>query len=223
MRYGPGPEVLRDITFHLAPGSFYFVFGPSGAGKSTLLKLMYLAERPSRGVISLFDQDIARLPRSELPGLRRRIGVVSQHLNLLDHLSARDNVALPLRIAGARAAEVREHVTELLAWVGLGDQLDAKPPTLSEGEKQRVAIARAVIARPRLLIADEPTGSVDQEQGKRLLYLFEELNKLGTTVVFATHDQALVRDGGHGILRLSDGRLESEPAQRPAARRQESV
>jgi cell division transport system ATP-binding protein len=210
MRYGSGPEVLRDVTFHLPPGSFHFVFGPSGAGKSTLLKLMYMAERPTRGVVMLFDRDPATAPRTELPALRRRIGVVSQDLHLLDHMSALDNAALPLRVAGARESEVRAHVEELLAWVGLEEQKEAKPPTLSEGERQRVAIARAVIARPRLLIADEPTGSVDTEQGRRLLYLFEELNKLGTTVVIATHDRSLVARTDRTVIKLVDGTLEIE-------------
>ena len=210
MRYGSGPEVLRDVSFHLPPGSFHFVFGPSGAGKSTLLKLMYLAERPSRGVVTVFDRDPATTSRHELPALRRRIGVVSQDFQLLDHLSALDNAALPLRVAGAREADIRSHVEELLAWVGLDEQKLAKPPALSEGEKQRVAIARAVIARPRLLIADEPTGSVDTEQGRRLLYLFEELNKIGTTVVIATHDRSLVARTDRTVLNLVDGTLEAE-------------
>ena len=211
MRYGLGAEVLRDISFHLAPGSFHFVFGPSGAGKSTLLKLMYLAERPTRGLISIFDHDLATTPRGELPSLRRRIGVVSQDLQLLHHLSARDNVALPLRVAGAAESEIRDHVVELLRWVGLAEQTEARPPTLSEGEKQRVAIARAVIARPSLLIADEPTGSVDAEQGGRLLYLFEELNKIGTTVVIATHDHSLIAGSRHPVLRLEQGELQVGP------------
>ncbi len=218
MRYGLGAEVLSDITLHLAPGSFHFVFGPSGAGKSTLLKLMYLAQRPSRGRISIFDHDLALTPRRELPTLRRRIGVVSQDLHLLDHLSALDNVALPLRIAGAREAEIRGHVVELLTWVGLGERTEAAPPTLSEGEKQRLAIARAVIARPSLIVADEPTGSVDEEQGRRLLYLFEELNKIGTTVVIATHDRSLIANTSHPVLGLSGGRLEVGPGARAPRR-----
>ena len=131
MRYGAGPEVLRDITFRLEPASFHFLTGSSGAGKSSLLKLMYLAERPSRGLISLFDRDIATAPRREMPALRRRIGVVFQDFRLIDHLSAFDNAALPLRVAGVEEAQIKEHVTELLSWVGLGDLLNAKPPTLS--------------------------------------------------------------------------------------------
>jgi len=205
MRYGMGPEVLHDVSFTIKPGSFHFVTGPSGAGKSTLLALMYLACRPSRGLITLFGRDIATLSRAELPALRRRIGVVFQDFRLLDHLTALENVALPLRVAGAKPSQIRDHVAELLSWVGLADHLDAKPPTLSGGQKQRVAIARAVISRPRLLLADEPTGNVDDTIGVRLLYLFEELQKIGTTVVIATHNESLVSRFSHPRIRLDGG------------------
>ncbi len=192
LRYGLGPEVLQDVTFALPSGSFHFLTGASGAGKSSLLRLMYLGLRPSRGRVTLFDKDIAMTRRYELPALRRRIGVVFQDFQLLDHLSTLDNVALPLRVRGVKESEVQKHVPELLGWVGLADHLHAKPPTLSGGQKQRVAIARAVIGRPDLLLADEPTGNVDDHIAMRLLHLFEELNKLGTTVVIATHNQSLV-------------------------------
>src|SRR4051812_7423444 len=207
MRYGPAPEVLRDVTFTLIPGSFTFLTGPSGAGKSTLLRLMYLAGAPSRGLITLFGRDLATAGRPDFPALRRRIGVVFQDFRLLDHLSAFDNVALPLRIAGRSAADYRQDVQELLSWVGLGDRLDARPATLSGGEQQRVAIARAVVARPDLLIADEPTGNVDPEMGARLIRLFAELNRLGTTVLIATHDRALIESTRAREMRLVDGRL----------------
>ena len=213
MRYGSGPEVLHDIDLMLADGSFHFLTGASGAGKSSLLRLLYLAHRPSRGLISLFGQDLSTLARTDLPDLRRQIGVVFQEFRLIDHLSAFDNVALPLRIAGAREGELRQHVSELLAWVGLKDRMQARPSVLSGGEQQRVAIARAVITRPRLLLADEPTGNVDARMGVRLLRLFEQLHKLGTTVVIASHDEALIRRFNHPILRLSDGTL---AADRPA-------
>ena len=207
MRYGTGPEVLREVTFSLRPGSFHFLTGRSGAGKSSLLKLMYLAHRPSRGLITLFDEDIATIPRDRLPFLRRHIGVVFQEFRLINHLSAFDNVALPLRVAGVREGIVRKHVEELLTWTGLADHMDARPPTLSGGQQQRVAIARAIIARPRLLLADEPTGNVDDSMGVRLLYLFEELNRLGTTVVIATHSEALISRFQHPILHLEAGGL----------------
>ncbi|WP_445680652.1 cell division ATP-binding protein FtsE [Radicibacter daui] len=211
MRYGSGPEVLRDITFELAPGSFHFLTGPSGAGKSSLLRLLYLAHRPSRGLVTLFDKDISSLSRPELSLLRRRIGVVFQDFRLIDHLSTLDNVALPLRLAGAREDQIREHVSELLRWVGLGDHLEARPPTLSGGQQQRVAIARAVINRPSLLLADEPTGNVDDRIGTRLLHLFEELNRLGTTIVIATHNEALIERFNHPRLHLQGGHLDRLP------------
>lgn len=205
MRYGMGPEVLRDISFTLEPGCFHFLTGPSGAGKSSLLKLIYLAHRPSRGLINIFGRDVATLERAELPPLRRRIGVVFQDFRLIDHLTAIENVALPLRIAGAKPGQIRDHVAELLSWVGLADHLDAKPATLSGGQQQRVAIARAVISRPRLLLADEPTGNVDDDIAVRLLYLFEELNKMGTTVLIATHNEALVSRFDHPQIHLDNG------------------
>ncbi len=207
MRYGNGPEVLRDLTFSVAKGSFHFITGPSGAGKSSLLRLLSLIHRPSRGLVTLFGRDIATLNREELPALRRRIGVVFQDFRLIDHLSAVDNVALPLRLAGARDDRVRGHVKELLRWVGLGDHLDARPPTLSGGEQQRIAIARAVINRPNLLLADEPTGNVDERIGLRLMRLFDELNKVGTTVIVATHSESIIRRFRHPVLQLRDGQI----------------
>jgi cell division transport system ATP-binding protein len=216
MRYGSGPEVLRDVTMRLPAGSFSFLTGASGAGKSTLLKLLYLAERPSRGLITLFGHDLATLKRRKFPPLRRQIGVVFQDFRLVEHLSAFDNVALPLRVAGASEAVTRAQVTELLAWVGLADHLEARPPSLSGGQQQRVAIARAVIARPKLLLADEPTGNVDDRIAIRLMHLFEELNRLGTTVVVATHNEALVGRFGHTRLALEDGELTIHPALRSA-------
>jgi len=207
MRYGPGPEVLRDVTFVLEAGSFTFLTGPSGAGKSTLLKLMFLAEPPSRGLVTLFGNDLATTKRSAFAALRRRIGVVFQDFRLLDHLSAFDNVALPLRLAGGTPDDYTQDVEELLGWVGLGDRMHAKPPTLSGGEQQRVAIARAVVARPDLLLADEPTGNVDAEIGQRLIRLFGELNRLGTTVLIATHDRSLIENARAREIRLVDGRL----------------
>jgi cell division transport system ATP-binding protein len=207
MRYGMGPEVLRDVSFHLAPGSFHFLTGPSGAGKTSLLKLMFLANRPSRGLITMFGEDVATLPRSELPAIRRRIGVVFQEFRMLDHLTTYENIALPLKIQGRREESYRSDVEELLAWVGLGDRMNARPPTLSGGEKQRAAIARAVVAQPDLLLADEPTGNVDPEMGQRLLRLFIELNRLGTSVLIATHDRALVEAAGAPELVLRNGGL----------------
>jgi cell division transport system ATP-binding protein len=207
MRHGSGPEVLRDVSFELRQGSFTFLTGLSGAGKTTLLKLICLAEPPSRGLITLFGEDLATARRGDLPALRRRIGVVFQDFRLLSHLSAYDNVALPLRLAGKREADYTRDVRELLSWVGLGDRMTAKPATLSGGEQQRVAIARAVVARPDLLIADEPTGNVDPEMGAKLIRLFAELNRLGTTVLIATHDRMLVEATRGREIRLVEGRV----------------
>ena len=211
VRYGVGPEVLRDIDLHIEPGSFYFLTGASGAGKSTLLKLMYLAQLPSRGTMRVFGQDFATTPRDALPALRRRIGVVFQDFRLLTHLSIFDNVALPLRIAGEDEKRTRNNVAELLDWVGLGSRLDDSPDTLSGGEQQRVAIARAVISKPSLLLADEPTGNVDDRIAYRLVRLFEELHRSGTAVVVATHNDALVRRFSHPILVLANSVLRPGP------------
>ena len=211
MRYGTGPEVLRDITLRLDAGSFHFLTGPSGAGKTSLLRLIALAERPSRGLASLFGEDLSRITRADLAPLRREVGIVFQDFRLIPHLSAFDNVALPLRVAGVTEAKLRDNVREMLEWVGLADKLDAKPPTLSGGQQQRVAIARAVVARPKLLVADEPTGNVDDAMALRLMRLFEELNKLGTTLIVATHNAALARQFNRPVLHLEDGELTVMP------------
>jgi len=211
-QYESGHYVLRELTFHLQPGSFHFVFGASGAGKTSLLQLMYLWHKPVHGRVSLFGKDIAQLSRRDKALMRRRIGVVFQDFRLLDHLTAMENVELPLRVQGRSGARVSDHVAELLAWVGLGEHLHAYPPTLSGGQQQRVAIARAVIGRPSLLLADEPTGNVDDRLALRLLYLFEELNKMGTTVVIATHSEQLVQRFQHPLIRLAGG--DSAPSAR---------
>ena len=207
MRYGRAAETLRDIDLTLTPGSFHFLTGASGAGKTSLLKLINLTHRPSRGLVRLFGHDVLRLPRSELPFLRRRIGVVFQDFRLLDHLPAFDNAALPLRIAGTSPKDYADDVAELLRWVGLGDRLSALPPTLSGGEKQRLALARAVVARPELILADEPTGNVDSETAQRLIRLLSELNRLGAAVLIASHDETLVRASKRPVLHIEGGRL----------------
>jgi cell division transport system ATP-binding protein len=211
LRYGQGKEVLSDLSFTLHPGSFYFLTGASGAGKTSLLKLLYLAQRPSRGAIRMFGTDLITLPRARLPGFRRRLGVVFQDFRLVPHLSAFDNVALPLRVSGVREEDLQQPVSDMLDWVGLANRTEARPATLSGGEQQRVAIARAVIGRPDMLVADEPTGNVDPDMALKLLRLFEALNRLGTTVVVATHDVHLLRKVPDSlIMRLDKGRL-SDP------------
>jgi cell division transport system ATP-binding protein len=207
LRYGLGPEILRDLSFRIDSHSFQFLTGPSGAGKTSLLRMMFLLLRPTRGLITVFDRDTATLGKDSRAALRRRIGIVFQDFRLLDHLTTYENVSLPLRVLGREEAAYRAEVTELLHWVGLGERISALPPILSGGEKQRAAIARAVIARPQLLLADEPTGNVDPGLGQRLLRLFIELHKSGTAVVIATHDIALMDEYDARRLVLHDGRL----------------
>ena len=207
LRYGQGPEVLSDLTFRIDPHSFQFLTGPSGAGKTSLLRLLFLSLKPTRGLITLFGHDIATLDNDALSTLRRRIGIVFQDFRLLDHLTTYENVALPLRVIGRDENSYREQVVELLEWVGLGERMWALPPVLSGGEKQRAAIARAVIGRPQLLLADEPTGNVDPSLAQRLLRLFVELNRSGTSVVIATHDIALMDQYEARRIVLHEGRL----------------
>src|SRR3990170_4783490 len=207
LRYGTGPEVLRDISFGIAPNSFQFLTGPSGAGKSSLLRLLFLSLHPTRGLISLFGRDVSGLNPDEIAILRRRIGLVFQDFRLLDHLTTYENVALPLRVLGREETDYRTEVVELLHWVGLGDRMHVLPPVLSGGEKQRAAIARALIGRPELLLADEPTGNVDPQLAQRLLRLFIELHRSGTSVMLATHDTTLMDQYEARRLMLNDGRL----------------
>src|SRR5918994_6979565 len=207
IRYGMDAEVLRDLTFSLEPRSFQFLTGPSGAGKTTLLRLILLAVRPTRGLVSVFGHEVSGISKKALTDLRRRMGIVFQDFRLLDHLTTFENVALPLRVQGKEEASYRAEVVELLRWVGLGERMHVLPPVLSGGEKQRAAIARAVIARPELLLADEPTGNVDPSLARRLLRLFIELNKLGTSIVIATHDFSLMDQVDARRLVLGEGHL----------------
>ena len=202
-----GRDALRDLSFTLAEGSFHWLLGPSGAGKTSLLRLMQLALRPTRGEVELFGHRLSRLRRAALPRLRRRIGVVHQDFRLLPHLSAFENVALPLRIQGRAEESLRADVAEILRWVGLGHRAESLPASLSGGEQQRVAIARAVLIRPALLVADEPTGNLDPEQATRVMALLREMHRLGTTVVVASHATSLVEAFPAPVLRLDDGRL----------------
>lgn len=207
LQYADGPEVLSNINFTLAAGSFHFLTGRCGAGKSSLLRMLYLGHRPSRGYMEMFGKDILQLEASELPEIRRRVGVIFQDFRLVSHLTVFENVALPLAIEGRAEQDYARNVEELLNWVGLGDKLHHYPELLSGGEQQQVAIARAVVASPQLLLADEPTGSVHAEIGERLLGLLMELNRQGATLLIATHDMGLLERHRHhaGELHLVDG------------------
>jgi cell division transport system ATP-binding protein len=207
LKYDRGADVLSEVNFHLRPGSFHFLTGPSGAGKTSLLRLLFMSIHPTRGQIQMFGQDVSRITTAKRAHLRRRIGIVFQDFRLLDHLTTWENVALPLRVIGKKKEDYREDVTDLLQWVGLGDRMHAYPSILSGGEKQRAAIARAVIGKPELLLADEPTGNVDPQMARRLLRLFIELNRLGTSVLIATHDHQLMRQFKAPRLELHDGHV----------------
>jgi cell division transport system ATP-binding protein len=212
MSYGRDREVLRDIDFALQPGGFVFLMGPSASGKSSLLRLLGLALTPSAGRYSLFHRDVAELAPIERCALRRRIGMVFQDLRLLDHLSAFDNIALPLRINGGQDAQIGGVVAEMMGWLGLAELRDAVPGDLSMAQRQLVAVARAVIAKPGLLLCDEPTSHVDDKLARRVMHLFGQLSKLGSMVVLSTRDDDLVERHRYPILRLSRGRMT-----RPAA------
>lgn len=208
MRYGRGKEVFSDVSLTLSHKSFTFLTGASGAGKSTLLKLIYLALEPSRGLIRLFGKDVQSLPRRDRQILKQRIGVVSQDFGLIPHMNVYENAILPLTATGKPVGKLEADAKELLAWVGLGDKLKSRPPTLSGGEAQRLAIARAIMNRPDILIADEPTGNVDPVMGQKLLRLFQEMNRTGTTIIIATHDPALTKSVVADSYKIIEGRLE---------------
>ncbi len=192
VRYGSGDEILSDVTFHIQERSFYFLTGTSGAGKTTLMRLIYQLHKPCRGRIRLFGKNAHDLSRDGLADMRRRIGIVFQDYCLIDSLSVFDNIALPLRIMGESPDRISRLVKRVLAWVGLSAYARVKPMTLSGGQQQKIAVARAIITQPDILLADEPTGNLDDENSKKLMELFLELNKSGTTVIIATHSQKLL-------------------------------
>lgn len=203
--FDQGLRLFSGLNLTIETGGFYFLTGVSGAGKSTLLKMIYLGCKQSSGTISLFGTNTGRVSFREIAFLRRKIGIVFQDFRLIPHLTVIDNVALPLQVRGISLKKARAEAAELLAWVGLKDHLQKLPHTLSGGEQQRVAISRAVIGRPKLLIADEPTGNVDDETALRLLYLFEEMHKQGTTVVLATHNRHLAKELKYPEIFLEKG------------------
>lgn len=209
--YGDG-ALFGDVSLQLAPGSFHFLTGPSGSGKTTFLKLCYGELAPTTGAIRVFERDFAELDRDHIAMMRRRIGVVHQDCHFLDHLPVADNIALPLTVSGRDVVDEQQNLDELLQWVGLSDRAAAHPPELSGGERQRAALARALILSPDLVLADEPTGNVDWEMSKRLLQLLVELNRMGKTVLIATHDLPLIRaakaEVQSRVLRIADGKVQ---------------
>jgi len=209
--YGGG-ALLSEVSVQLIPGSFHFLTGPSGSGKTTLLKLCYGALLPTSGHVRVFDEDVRKLDRDQMALLRRRIGVVHQDCRFLDHLPLAENISLPLTVSGREAIKEGGDLQELMQWVGLSDREDALPAELSGGERQRAALARAVIMSPDVILADEPTGNVDWEMSQRLLQLLVELNRMGKTILIASHDLALIRAAKSQVqvrvLRISNQRLQ---------------
>ncbi|MGI9395145.1 MAG: cell division ATP-binding protein FtsE [Boseongicola sp.] len=211
MSYG-GRTLFRDVSISLAPGSFHFLTGPSGAGKTTLIKLCYGELTPTEGSVAIFGEDTSRMRRDDVAKMRRRVGVVHQDCQFIDHLSLSENILLPVTVSGATAADIDANMSDLLGWVGLTNFVDHTPPELSGGERQRAALARAVILSPDVVLADEPTGNVDWEMSLKILNLLIELNKLGKTILCATHDMSLIRQAktrvSARVLRLRDGSIE---------------
>ena len=206
LTYPPSHKVLEDVSFSLDEGGFYFLTGSSGAGKSSLLRIIYQAEKPTSGRIYLFGELLSNHLRQKQAELRRKIGIVFQDFRLIPHLTAMENAALPLRLTDASEDYIQKHTRELLEWVGVGNRMNAYPAELSGGEQQRVAIARAVVSKPQLLLADEPTGNVDDDTALKLFHLFDELNKIGTAVILATHQSHLVEKFRKPALCLTKGR-----------------
>ena len=207
LRYDGGPEVISDASFHLKEGSFHYLTGPSGSGKTSLMRMLHVGKLPSRGVMNIFDTDIISASRIERAKIRRKIGVIFQNYRLLPHLSVFDNIALPLRLSNAPEPKIKQAVTDIVDWIGLGDYLNSKPAFLSGGQQQRAAIARAVITKPKFLLADEPTGNLDDAMGARIMALFEELNKSGTAIVLATHNEGMIKKFPHPVLKIKNGTL----------------
>jgi cell division transport system ATP-binding protein len=207
LRYNLNREILNNVSLTIEPGGFYYVTGSSGAGKTSLLKLLFLSLKPSEGKLSVFGQDISKISNYKKQLLRRRIGFVFQDFRLLNHLTTYENIALPLRVRGENEMNYKKDVIELLKWVNLEHCIHLKPEVLSGGEKQRVAIARAVIGSPEIILADEPTGNVDPEIASRILNLFLELNKLGTSIVIATHDTEIIKQIKKPVIELKNGKI----------------
>jgi cell division transport system ATP-binding protein len=207
LQYNDDKTVFQNVSYNVFMGDFYFLTGHSGAGKTSLLKILYKSVRPTYGRVSVFGYDVDSLDRSDLPVFRQHIGLIFQDCRLIENLSIVDNVALSMHIAGSLYKRSRAYAKELLDWVGLGDKLNSFPDVLSDGQKQRVSIARAVVKRPALLLADEPTGNLDDDNAFRLMALFEELHRMGTTVILATHNNQLTKNFEYPQLMLKNGTL----------------
>ena len=191
--YDNGHDVLTDVSFNISSGAFYFLTGPSGAGKTTLLRLIYQLHKPSKGTIKLFGQDCDNISHDDVSQLRHKMAIVFQEYSLISHMTVFDNVALPLRVRGFNNDKIKKLVTKTLEWVGLGKYANVYPMELSGGQQQRVSVARAIIIQPAILLADEPTGNLDEENASRLMELFIQMNKtFGTTIILATHNKKLL-------------------------------
>lgn len=208
LRYDGGPEVLSDISLTLDDGSFHYLSGSSGSGKTSLMRLLHLGKLPTRGTINAFDHDVSKLSKSKRSDIRKQIGVIFQDFRLLNHLSIYDNIALPLRLSNQPEKKIKSAVTDMIEWIGLGDYTHSRPAFISGGQQQRVAIARAVITKPKILLADEPTGSLDDPMGDKIMVLFEELHKRGMALVVATHNKGTIKRFPHPVLKLKSGQLE---------------
>ena len=207
-RYEHGADVLTDVSFNISNGAFYFLSGASGAGKTTLLRLIYQLHKPSSGQIKLFGKNTSEMSRDDIANLRQKMAIVFQEYSLLSHLSVFDNVALPLRVRGVSEAKIKKLVAKVLDWVGLGKYADTNPRALSGGQQQRVSVARAIIVQPAILLADEPTGNLDDENASRLMELFIQMNKLfGTTIILATHNKKLMDTYKFPVLHVENHRV----------------
>ena len=207
-RYDNNPDILTDVSFNIGAGSFYFLSGASGAGKTTLLRLIYMLHRPCRGTVKLFGKITNNMTRDEITAIRHKMAIVFQEYSLLSHMSVFDNVALPLRVRGMDESKIKKLVTKTLEWVGLGKFADANPKTLSGGQQQRVSVARAIILQPAIMLADEPTGNLDDENASRLMELFIQMNKMfGTTIILATHNSKLMETYKFPVMHVENHKL----------------
>lgn len=216
LRYKSNEDIFWNLDLAIYPQKFYFLTGPSGVGKTSLLKLIYMDVFPTSGEVYLFGKETRSIPQKKISAYRQKLGIVLQDSSLFDHMTLLENVALPLRFRGASQTQAEHHAAELLNWVGLSPYFNAYPPTLSGGQKQRAAIARAVITSPQLVLADEPTGNVDKENATKILYLFEELHRRGTTIIFATHDRELASHYPYQELLIQNKRIVLQPKKAPS-------